>query len=245
MSATSLAITPEERREIEQAATPLITAARACVVKNNTDYSAAGDQLKAIKAAQKLLDAKKRKLMDPLKAAVKAAKELFEGPELELDQAEGLYKRAMLTYSDEQDRLRREEQARLDREAAAERDKKEVAARKAQQDAEAARAAGNEKKAERLETKAETLTDQAAAIVAPQVQRAAPRASGIAQAEYWSCVVLDFPALVKAVAEGQVPITALQPNTTVLNQMARSLKKELNWPGVRAVRETGLRAGSK
>jgi hypothetical protein len=270
MTAEVLTITPEERKEIETAASPLITAARACKVETNQQYSLAGDQLKAIKAAQKLLEAKKKKLLDPLKAAVKAVKDLFEGPELELDQAEGLYKRAMITYADEQERIRREEQARLDRLAREEQQRKDEQARKTAAEAEAARQAGNDKKAEKLEAKAEKLADVAASIVAPQVQRAAPKASGIAQAEYWSAVVVDFEQLVLAVAAAliretyraqpsmspqqildelyqlpAVPISALQPNQALLNQMARSLKKELRYPGVRAVRETGLRAGSK
>lgn len=258
-----LTLTPEERKAITTAASPLITAARACVVSSQVDYSKAADQLKAIKAAQQLLKAKKDKLMNPLKAAVAEAKALFAAPETELDEAEGLYKRAMIAYADEQDRLRREEQARLDREAAAERERKEAASRKALQDAEAARAAGNEKKAERLETKAETLADTAATIVAPQAQRAAPKAKGVSQAEYWSGVVVDFEQLVIAVAATimrnkwsgadvkerlesypAVPITALLANQPVLNQMARSLKRELKWPGVTPVRETGLRAGT-
>jgi len=268
VNAQVLSISPEERQEIEAAATPLVTAARACVVKTNADYLRAGDQLKAIKSAQKLLAAKKKKLLDPLKAAVKAANELFSAPELELDEAEGLYKRTMIAFVDEQDRLRREEQARLDKVAEDDRRKKEEQAKKALAAAEEARLAGNEKKAEKLEAKAEVLTDTAAEIVPAMVQRAPPRASGISAAEYWSAVVLNFEDLVLAVAaeiirkrrgpdetdaellyrilQGpSVPITAIAPNEKVLNSMARSLKKELNWPGVRAVVDKGIRAGSR
>jgi len=263
VNATVLPLSPEERQQIETAASPLITAARACKIETNQHYSQAAEQLKAIKAAQKNLAAKKKKVRDPIKASLKAVDELFAAPETELEQAEGLYKRAMISFTDAQEEIRRREQARLDKLAQEERERKEAQARKAAADAEAARAAGNEKKAEKLEAKAETLVNTAATIVAPQVQREVPKASGVSQAEYWSAVVVDLEQLVLAVAATiirtmpkdevlkkletmpAVPITALEPCMKFLNNQARMLRKQLQYPGVTPVRESGLRAGSK
>jgi hypothetical protein len=244
MNAPALSITPQEREQIERAATPLINAARECRVTNPSEYNTAATQLKRIKAAQKLLAEKKATLVSPIRAALKAALALFAAPEIELDQAEGLYKRAMLNYDDEQDRLRKAEQAKLDRAAEEERRRKEEQARKAEADAKAARDAGNLAKAEKLEAKADTLASTAASIVAPQAQREAPKVSGISTRENWSALVLSLPDLVQAVAAGKVPIIALEANMKVLNQLAKSLKKELNWPGVRAVVDKGIAAGS-
>ena len=263
MNATVLPLSPEERQQIETAASPLITAARACKVETNQHYTQAAEQLIAIKAAQKKLAAKKKAVLDPAKAVVKAINELFAAPETELEQAEGLFKRAMIAYTDAQEEIRRREQARLDKLAQEERERKEAQARKAAADAEAARAAGKVRRAEQLETKAEVLADTAATIVAPQVQREAPKAAGVSQAEYWSAVVVDLEQLVLAVAATiirtmpkdevlkkfetmpAVPITALEPCMKFLNNQARMMRKQLQYPGVTPVRESGLRAGSK
>ena len=55
---------------------------------------------------------------------------------------------------------------------------------------------------------------------------------------------LDELALIQAVAAGMVPIRAITVNLAFLNQMARGLKADLNYPGVRAVKETGVSAST-
>lgn len=274
MNTVALSITAAEREQIAAAATPLITAARACVVTTNKEYELAAAQLQKIKGAQKMLGIKKTGLMNPLKAAVKAGLALFAAPELELEEAFGLYKRAMIGFDDEQDRIRRAEQKKLDDAAEADRRKKADQAAKAEADAAAARAAGNTAKAEKLEAKAEVLTDQVHTIVAPQVQREVPSVKGISTREVWSAVVLNLEDLVLAAAAdiirkrwtptavgakpfaeilqevlnftatGGVPLQALEANTKFLNNQARQLKKQLNYPGVHAVVDKSLAAGS-
>jgi len=155
MSTLALQISDQEREQIERAATPLIEAARACQVANAKDYRGAADALMRIKTAQKALATKKKTVMDPLNAAVKAARALFAAPEAELDEAEGLFKRAMIAFDDEQERIRREEQRKLDEAAAAEIKKAQEKAAKAEADAKAAREAGDLAKAEKLESKAD------------------------------------------------------------------------------------------
>jgi hypothetical protein len=272
MTAPALSITPAEREQIEKAATPLITAARACTVTNAAEYRTAASQLQKIKGAQKQLAERKKTIMDPLKAAVKAANTLFAPPENELDEAEGLYKRQMLAHDDEQDRLRRAEQKKLDDAAEAERKRKAEQAAKADADAKAAREAGNTARAEKLEAKAETLSDQVHAIVAPIAQREVPSVKGISTRELWSAVVMGTGDLVLAVAAQLirerfypfavgtiespaeilaqllrapvVPLEALEPNMKFLNNQAKALKRNLNYPGVRAVVDKSLAAGS-
>jgi hypothetical protein len=238
-------ITAEDRRAITEPASTIMAAARACKVVNAEGYEQAGDQLKQVKAAQKALEVKKRTLLDPVNATLKAIRNLFAGPELELDTAEGLFKRSMLSYSEEQDRIRREEQRKADEAAERERKRLEKEAAEAEAKAKAAREAGDIRKAEKLEAKADQRTDAAAATVAPIVQRESPRVGGISERENWYCIVTDLKALVQAIAEGKVPISAVEPNMKVLNAQAKSLKRELAWPGVRAAVDKIMAAGSK
>ena len=60
--------------------------------------------------------------------------------------------------------------------------------------------------------------------------------------ETWKGVVDDLRALCRGVAEGKVPRTAVTPNMPSINGAARAMKGELNWPGCRAIRETGVAA---
>jgi hypothetical protein len=238
-------ITAREREEIEQTASSIIADAQAIVVKTAPEYRAAGEILKRIKAAQKKLADRKDALVRPINQGLKAIRELFRDPEISLELAEGLVKRQMLAFDDEQERLRREAQRKLDEKARAEQERKNAQAQKAAADAEAARASGDVGKAERLQERSHALADQAAAVVAPVVQRDSPRVPGVVPRETWSAVVTDLPALVKAIAEEKVPITAVLANMPFLNNQARALKRELRYPGVTAVVDKGIAAGSK
>ena len=72
-------------------------------------------------------------------------------------------------------------------------------------------------------------------FVPPAVVAPPPQAEGVTSRELWGAEVYDFPALIRAVAEGKVEPAVLQPNMTTLNGLARTLKSALNIPGVRAV----------
>jgi hypothetical protein len=238
-------ITPEERKAITEPASTIVTVARNLQVVSAETYEAAAVQLKSVKAAQKALAEKKDTLLKPVNATLKAIRDLFRGPETELETAEGLFKRSMIAYSEEQERIRREEQRKADEAAARERLKREREAREAEEKAAAARAAGNIRQAEKFEKKADTLTDAAAAVVPPVIQREAPRVGGIQERENWYALVTDKSALIKAVAEGKVPEMALEPNQKFLNNQAKAMKKELAYPGVRAAVDKILASGSK
>jgi hypothetical protein len=238
-------VSQAEQEEITKLVNPLVLAAREFRVVSRAGYSEAGDRLMRIKTAQKELAAKKKKVLDPALAAVKAIRDLFAGPEAEIAEAEGLYKRVMIAFDDEQERIRQEEQRKLDDIARREREKNEAAARKALEDAEAARQAGDKKKAERLEQKAEVAADRAATVVAATVQAEPPRVSGASIREIWSAIVTDRKALIAAVAAGTVPELALEPNMKFLDNQARALKRDLKYPGVTATVEKSLAARSK
>lgn len=243
--AAALNLTPEERREITMPAATILTRARDFKVVDVTTYTEAADQLKAIKGAQKSLEGKKRTLLDPANAVVKAIRDLFRGPEAELEQAESFYKRGMLGYDAEQERIRREEQARRDEEANRERLRLEAQAREREEAAARSRAAGKTAQAERQEAQAALRQDAAAAVVAPVVQKETPRVAGVATREHWYAVVTDVKALCAAVAAGTVPVNALTPNKSFLDNQARVMKKDLAYPGVTACMDKILASGSR
>jgi vacuolar-type H+-ATPase subunit E/Vma4 len=240
-----ITLSAEERKQITEPASTIVAEARDFKVVGTASYEVAAERLKTVKAAQKALEVKKRTLLDPVNATLRAIRNLFAGPEIELETAEGLFKRSMLAYSDEQDRIRRDEQRKADEAAERERKRLEKEARETEERAKAAREAGDIRKAEKLEAKADARTDAAAAVIAPIVQREAPRVGGISERENWYAVVTDLKLLVEAIAAGKVPVSAVEPNMKVLNAQAKSLKRDLTWPGVRAVVDKIMAAGSK
>lgn len=92
-------------------------------------YDLAADELRTIKARAKELDEKRKTITVPLDNAKKAVMDLFRRPIELLAEAEGVLKKGMLTYNDQQEALRRAEQARLDAIAKAERERLEAEAR--------------------------------------------------------------------------------------------------------------------
>ena len=73
----------------------------------------------------------------------------------------------------------------------------------------------------------------------------APKVKGVGTAaERYKGVVTDLHALVKAVADGKVPILVLQVDQSWLNKQATQMKQLLNYPGVRVERDfsTSFRA---
>lgn len=107
--------------------------------------------------------------------------------------------------------------------------------------------------AEQQRADAQALRDQGEPEAAAQVEAAPPPVVpivhlppaargpvGISQRSYWAASVFDLQALCLAVAEGQVPPEAVEPNMTYLNDRARALKKTLAIPGVKAEERTGV-----
>lgn len=94
----------------------------------------------------------------------------------------------------------------------------------------------------------EALGDQRAAeqvldgrgVVSVSVPPTLPKIAGIAPRDYWSALVEDKLALVKAVASGAVPLEAILANQAFLNEQARALKESLRYPGVKPICERSV-----
>ena len=213
-------------RELAAEASGFLNASQTFKIATTEQYELAGDRLRGIKALRQKIaetfDQHIKRAHEAHKALVKEKSDA-EAP---LTAAEGIYKRAMLTFQQDQERRRQEEQARAEEAARKEREKLEAQAAKAEERGKV--------------EKAETLRAVATTIATPVIASTTPKVSGISTRSTWRAEVTSKPDLIKAVAAGTVPMAALDPNDTFLNQQARSLKNELNYPGVKAVEEKSL-----
>jgi len=239
-----------EVRAITSEAQQLAVLAAKFVVVSSADYGAAGGELNRIKAAQKRLDEVRKSITRPIDAAKKAVMDLFRGPEEQLGSAERGIKNAMISYQQEQERIRREEQRKADEAARKERERIEAQARelerKAREKADAERraaaeaaAAGRAEEAAKLAAKAaateaaaaakaEASADRAASIVAPIIVREPEKAEGIATRKVWKFEVID---------ESVIPRAYLRIDDIKIRGVVTAMKDQTDIPGVRVYAE--------
>ena len=234
-----------------------LTSASDFVIDSPTMFELASDDLKQVKALQKEVEEKRTSITGPLNQAVKAVNDLFRSPKEYLDKAEATLKRAMVTWTSEQERIAAEARAKAEADARAERERlaaiereQAEAARKAQEEAQAAAAVGDQEAAAAAMAVAQAAEQQAAvAAMTAQVVTVAPaveapaKVTGISGRVTYSAEVTDLLALVQAVAAGQAPIECLQADTKFLGAQARAFKKAGQlFPGVMAVAERSIAA---
>lgn len=201
-----------EQSLVEQEVFAIKITAEAVVVKNQEQYTVAGEHLRSVKSVHahvnELFDPQIKKSHEAHRAAV-ALKNKFLDP---LKNAEGQIKRVMLQFVEDQNARAREEQGRLQR----------VADERARREREAL-----ERRAEKAktETKTEELEQRAAAVVAPQVhvEREQPKATGISTRSTWRAVVMN-----KALVPEQYKFVDI----SALNKLGNSTKGKAQVPGV-------------
>jgi hypothetical protein len=224
-----LADKPEVKALVAQASAMLANA-ETFEVRTVDDYHQAAETLKAIKGRQGELKTLRESITKPMLAALESVRALFRKPEATLTGAEQLIKQAMATFDEEQERRRRDAQRKLDE--AAEKERRRLALQ-----AERAAAKGDADKAAELH-------ERAAMTVAPIAQHDRPTVAGISRRETWHAEVTDLRALVRGIADGHVPLAAIEANQPFLNGQARALRTELRYPGVRAVPAKTIASGS-
>lgn len=187
----------------------------------------------AHRAHKALTTAKKEKLI-PLDAAIK-----YLGEKLN-------------AYTQEQQRIAREaelkrrlEEERIRKEAEAEAEKIRLAEQQRLEDeqleaAKQAEEAGEKELAEAIlnqEVEAAPVVPAYVPPSAPVVPAYVPP-QGLQQRTTWKAEVVDIKALCVAVAAGTVPVEVFKINQALLNEKARSMQNNLNWPGVRTYPDT-------
>lgn len=221
-----------ETTQIEEHAGTLTARSAVMLVVDALSYEAAAEFLLDIKTYRKQLGETFDPIVRKAHAAHKEAlaqKQKHEQPAIH---AEKIVMSRMLEW-------RQAEKARADAEA---REAEVEARRRAEEEqlaaAEAAEKAGDKAAAEAIVSEAP--------VVAPVLARpAVPKVAGISVRDNWSAEVTNFADLVRAVADGKVPTGVLLPNMPTLNSLARSMKGELRFPGVRAVCAQGMAAGRR
>lgn len=207
---------PEAKQLIAQT-DAILAEAESYKVSTPAQYTDASDVLKRIKSHQKKLDETESGITKPINDGLKAIRDLFRGPKERASRAESLVKRAMVAYTEEQDRIRREEQRLADERARKERERLEAQAAKALQ-------------AGKVE-KAETLQERAATVVAPVIDRTPPKVAGQSIREVWKFEVTN---------EALVPREYCSPDDKKIRAVVLALKGGTTIPGVRVYSEKNL-----
>lgn len=184
-------------------------------------YEHAGSLLKTIKGALRQIETQRTSITAPMNEALRNANAQAKAASAPFEAAEKRIKGAMITYSDEQERIRQEEQRKADEAARKQREKLEAQAAKAA-------AAGKDDKAEQLE-------ERAASVVAPMIQRETPRVSGVSTREVWKFEITD-PSL--------IPRQYLEVDEAKIRRVVQAMKNDANIPGVRVYAERQLAAGA-
>lgn len=221
---------PESAMELINSAKTRFSNVLGMVIETIEDYNRAAQTLKDMKSARRDLDAKRKELTKPLDDRKGEIMEVFKEPIGQLDKNASALAKKIQDYADEQERKRKAEEARLAAQARKEQEKLEQRAAKAEEK-------GQVEKAEVLREQAQTAPTGISLDNGISL-----KGTGVSERENWSGEVTDKKALIKAVAAGKAPLNLLEVNTKVLNQLARSLKSELNYPGVRAVSKKKLAA---
>lgn len=202
--------------------------ANGLAVITNEVYTVAADMLKNIKALRQLIadtfDPHVQRAHQAHKALV-AEKAKAEAP---LTEAEAVIKRKMVTYSTEQERIRREaeEQAR----AAALKAEEDRRLAEASALAALATATGDESYA----AEAEAIIQAPIEAPAVTVKSTMPVAAGISYRETWAAVVTSKARLIEFVAANPDYLNLLDVNATAVNALARALKGTMKIPGLQA-----------
>jgi len=211
---------PDEQPVLTELA-PLQDSARALVVTSKETHEIGLGYLKELAQVERnvvaLFKDSKTTAFAAHKAACAAESRLLDP----IKQARMIITRTLNAYEADQARLAEIERRRLEAEAKKKLEEQALAA------------------AEKAPTTMDGLAiiDEALAEAPPvvYVEPTVAKVNGVSSRTTWSAQVTDLLALVKYVAENPSWIGLLVPDTARLNQLARSMQKELNIPGVKAV----------
>lgn len=230
-SNVSIDITPDTQ-EVVSLAIPVPDQAKAIAIIDDASLQRGNELLLTVKDIRKKIAETFDPIISKAFQAHRAAVGAKKDAEAPLVEAEGILKPSIARYVAERERKRREKEERQRKEAE----------RIAQEQALAAAVEAEEAGASEQEVQAIV---EAPVYVSPPVTPPAPKLSGVSIRKVVKFEVMDLRALVKAVAAGQVPIEAIQANTTVIGAQARSLRTSLRWPGVRVYEEDSVAAGRR
>lgn len=209
----------QEANQAKAEAEVILSISQAFTVTTHEEFVGANAELQSIKRKSKEIEAKRQELKAPILEAGRKVDDLFKPALAVLAAAEDAIKKQMISYQREQERIRRE----IEEKARIELEKAERARMRAIEK-------GDVTKVAKLEEKVAAVA--ATVAEAPQVAKV----KGFSITEIWNAQVVDFMALVKAVAAGKQPIELLLPNERALDDLAKAHTTNLSIPGVLAVK---------
>jgi len=215
----------DDGKQLAQQASSWPERARAFLVTSQETLERAVDALKGIKELRAEIEETfgpiVKKAFETHRAATAARKKVEEP----LTEAEGIIKRTVSAYKQEQERIRIEEERRLR--------------------AEAEERARQERERELAEVEAAGATVEEYVAVSERPLEVVPtyapstvqKVQGISSRESWKAEVTDLGALIGFIAQNRQYTNLLEPNNTAVNAMARSLKSAMAIPGIRVYNE--------
>lgn len=246
-------ITPEAIEEAE-AAEKQLAEAQSFTVATAEDYSNAADYVKQLTGQRNKIEEMRTTMKAPALETCRRIDAFFKTPKERLERAISAVKAVMVTYNDEQERIRQEEQrkaaeaARKERERLAqEAAKKEEAARKkreaeeekARKLEEAGRLAEAEAKREAAEAaevakvrEAELAREAADQIPdAPVVHHEQPKTAGVHTTKTWTFEIVD---------ESKVPDEYKIIDEKAIRGVVKATKGKMQIPGIRIFQKSNI-----
>lgn len=221
MNNIELTVQTPEYKSLSNEAGFMMMIAQTVAITDNKTYNEANELVRRIKEKSKDLNSRRKEITKPLDDAKKKVMELFKPPLEVMNSAEKIIKAKMIGYNEAQDRIRKEEEAKA-------RGEQRRMQEKLHKDALHAAKQGDTEMANFYAEQADHVP-----VISREVEK--PKAAGAVTMEIWSAEVVDIDALAKAVINGEASPEAILPNMKFLNQMAKSLKKNFNVPGAKAV----------
>ena len=216
----------EKAEEMAQEASNVLVTYQNSKIANNDQYTKAGEVLKEIKTRIKALDEERKSMTKPIDESKSRIMNFFRKPIGWLQDAESAIKRAMLSFQQEQDRIRREQERKLAQEASEreEREKKRLEARALKADEK-----GQEAKAEALREQKEEVQHQA-----PILPDRVEKVQGISTKKIWKFEITD---------QNQIPREYMIPDLKTIGAIVRATKGAKPIAGIHIFSEDTIAAG--
>ncbi len=188
------------------------------VIRTDDDFKMAGTTVKAVKTAQKQVEAYWEPMRKSTYAAYKSVTDHKKAMTEPLKKAEDILKKKMGEYQAEQERRRREEEERLRAIAKAEMERKLAEAAKAEHEGDAFGAEYAMTEAEALDTMAETA----------YVDKKTARVDGVIQKKAWTITGIDL----KELPDEFAGIVIRPADESAIMRLIRASRGQINIPGV-------------
>lgn len=207
-----VALSTEQTEEINKAEA-VLNGAKNLVINNDLSFNTASHMLKKIKAKKKSLDDMRKDLKKPINQAGKKIEDMFRQPLNYLLQAEQAIKKSMLNYKDALDYKATVEQQDIQEQLQI----LELAAQKAIND--------NDMVAfQRITNDIHDLQNK---------NQLAPAIDGISYRDNWKGEGIDLRLAINAISAGKAPISIVKFDDVAINQLAKSTKGTISYPGIR------------